>query len=103
MALEKGIHIHIHLPQDKGIPVVAKPEKKAPSKEYDGLLLRLSNQDALDEEETMKLTADVVTFVKMKLDKGEKGIVKEFLSEAKHKLSPDMKDLISEDFKLRDL
>jgi hypothetical protein len=102
MALEKGIHIHIHLPRE-GIPVVSKTSEKPPSRDYDGLILRLSNKDALNEQQSMELMADVINYVKTKIKKGDKSNLKAFLTEAKDKLAPEMRSLISEELKLAKL
>lgn len=98
--LEKGIHIHIHMPRDKGLPVVSKAAPMEQEREFDSLLLRLSNKDTLNDQEMSQLTMDVVTFVKSKLAKKDMACLRMFLKEAKHMLSPDMREIISEELKL---
>lgn len=97
--LERPIVITIQLGGTDFKPVKA-PKENPKKKEMDKLLLRLSNRDALDDSELSKLTEDVIVFARSTLEKRDASTLREFLKEAKHMLTPDMRDMLSDDLKL---
>ena len=68
------------------------------SKEAD-LKLRLLNQDAVPDEEKVRLEGEVVLYVRKLLKSKKKEQVFKLLKAVKDSMSPELKDLLSEELK----
>jgi hypothetical protein len=76
----------------------SKPEK--PSTKESDLHLRLLNQDSLEDDEKVKLEGEIVLHVRNLLKKKQKGTALTFLKSIKDSMSPELKDMVSEELKL---
>lgn len=107
--LAKGLTIHVSVgggsDDDEYNPTEAEMPKEQEmnqehKKQMNRLLIRLSNRDALDDSSLIKLTEDVLMFCRKMLACDDVIVLREFLKEAKHMLTPDMRDMLSDDLKL---
>jgi hypothetical protein len=97
--LQRPIQINIHL-NSNGEVKVADQSKSQERATMDKLIVQLANRDALDDKQTTKLTGEVVQFARQRLDQGDVSTLKDFLQEAKHMLTPEMRDTLSDELKL---
>jgi hypothetical protein len=93
MSLESGIVINIYRGTDTKVQV--KEPEPAGNPEMDKLLLRLANKDESDGDGMMTLAADIVNYLKTKLDAGDVNAAKKFLkTENRAMLTKDMREVI---------
>jgi len=106
--LKNGLTINIEI---NGVPIQANPVKQAtsikkttkPDKDEDtadSLGVQLINRDSLDDAELVKLEMNVTKFIRSLLQKHKIKLVKNFILEHKHHLTPELKDALSDEIKL---
>jgi hypothetical protein len=107
MGLSKPIQINIYLNDGTVAKNPAATPRIEPKKVVDkdveigaALDVRFGNRDTLNETEAMELDQEAALYVRRLLKQKKMEVLRKFLSDAKHHLSTNARDLISEEVKL---
>jgi len=94
------MQIIINIDGERVPTIERKPKVEKPSTQESDLHLRLLNQDSIEDDQKVALEGEIVLHIRSLLKKKQKGTALTFLKNIKDSMSPELRDLISEELKL---